>query len=99
MNNTTQTFDLEPFYERTGNIYEALAIISKRARQISTREKEELTAKLKEFASSTDTLEEVFENREQIEISKYYERQPKPALKAVSEFLEERTYYRNPDKD
>ena len=83
----------------TGNLYEAIAIMSKRANQISSEIKEELTSKLQEFSSHTDNLEEVFENREQIEISKHYEKLPKPSLISVQEFLEDKVYYRNPNKD
>lgn len=84
---------------KTGNIYESLVIISKRANQISVDIKEELNKKLEEFASYTDNLEEIFENREQIEISKFYERLPKPTLIAIQEFLEDKIYYRNPNKE
>ena len=81
--------------EKTNNIYESVVIISKRANQISAELKEELNNKLQEFASSNDNLEEVFENREQIEISKYYERMPKATLLASQEFLEDKIYHRN----
>lgn len=97
--NTTVTRDLRDLDQKTDNIYESIVIISKRANQISVDTKEELTAKLAEFASTTDNLEEVFENREQIEISKFYERQPKPALVAMDEFLNDKIYYRNPAKE
>lgn len=97
--NTTVTRDLRELDEKTNNIYESIVIISKRANQIAVDTKEELTAKLAEFASTTDNLEEVFENREQIEISKFYERQPKPALVAMDEFLNDKIYYRNPAKE
>jgi len=93
---TRNQIDLD---HETGNIYESLAIISKRANQISTDIKEELNKKLEEFASYTDNLEEIFENREQIEISKFYERLPKPTLIAIQEFLEGKIYYRNPNKE
>ncbi len=93
---TTTTRDLRDLENKTGNIYETLAIISKRANQISVEIKEELTNKLAEFASHTDNLEEIFENREQIEISKFYERLPKPTLIAVQEYLENKIYYRKP---
>jgi ferritin-like metal-binding protein YciE len=73
--------------------------MSKRANQISSEIKEELTSKLQEFSSHTDNLEEVFENREQIEISKHYEKLPKPSLISVQEFLDDKVYYRNPSKD
>ncbi|MFR2509242.1 DNA-directed RNA polymerase subunit omega, partial [Odoribacter laneus] len=78
------------------NIYEAVAIIAKRANQISVEMKDELSRKLQEFASYADNLEEIFENREQIEISKYYERIPKPVLIATQEFLDDEIYFRNP---
>ncbi len=81
----------------TGNIYESLVVISKRARQISAQQKEELNSKLAEFASSVDNLEEIFENREQIEISKFYERMPKPSTVAVEEFLEGKITFRTPE--
>jgi BioD-like phosphotransacetylase family protein len=74
-------------------------IVSKSANQISNNIKEELHQKLSEFASSNDNLEEIFENREQIEISKHYERMPKPSLVAIQEFLEDKVYYRNPSKE
>ncbi|MDF2436441.1 MAG: hypothetical protein K0Q95_817 [Bacteroidota bacterium] len=93
---TTTTRDLREMDSKTGNLYESIAIVSKRANQISSEMKEELTNKLAEFASHTDNLEEIFENREQIEISKYYERLPKPSLIAINEFLEDKIYYRNP---
>ncbi len=93
---TTVTRDPNSLADNTGNIYETLNILSRRANQISREMKEELTAKLAEFASSTDNLEEIFENREQIEISKFYERLPKPVAIAVHEYLEGGTYWRNP---
>lgn len=93
---TTVTRDLRDLDKETGNIYESLAIISKRANQIGAEMKEELNNKLSEFASTTDNLEEVFENREQIEISKHYEKMPKPTLIAIQEYLEGGIYYRNP---
>ena len=95
---STVTRDIRRFDNQTGNIYEAVSIMSKRANQISTEMKEELSAKLQEFSSHSDNLEEIFENREQIEISKFYEKLPKPSLIAVQEFLEEKIYYRNPTK-
>ncbi len=79
----------------TGNIYESVAIISKRANQISAGLKEELKRKLEEFSTTTDSLEETFENREQIEISRHYERLPKPALIATEEFLDDEIYFRD----
>ena len=95
----TVTRDIMNLCEETGNIYESVAIIGKRANQISVEIKDELKKKLDEFSSSSDNLEEVFENREQIEISRYYERLPKPALIATQEFLEDKVYYRNPLKE
>ncbi len=85
--------------EGTNNVYETIAIMSKRANQISAEVKEDLNKKLEDFASYTDNLEEIFENREQIEISRYYERLPKPSLIAIQEFLEGGIYYRNPAKE
>jgi len=93
---TTQTRDLRAFDKDTGNIYQSVVIISKRANQVGQEMKEELNAKLEEFTSSTDNLEEVFENREQIEIAKYYEQLPKPSLIAISQFLSDEVYYRVP---
>jgi len=96
---STVTRDIRQFDGPTGNIYESISIISKRANQISSEMKEELSAKLTEYANNSDNLEEIFENREQIEISKFYEKLPKPTLIAVNEFLEDKTYYRNPAKE
>jgi DNA-directed RNA polymerase subunit K/omega len=93
------TRDIRKFDGPTGNIYEAVSIMSKRANQISTEIKEELSGKLQEFSTHTDNLEEVFENREQIEISKHYEKLPKPTLISIQEFLEDKVYYRNPAKE
>ncbi|MDO8992526.1 DNA-directed RNA polymerase subunit omega [Daejeonella sp.] len=97
--NSTVTRDVRELDKTTDNIYESIVIISKRANQIANNLKEELHGKLAEFASSNDNLEEVFENREQIEISKHYERMPKPSLIAVDEFLHDKVYYRNPSKE
>lgn len=88
------TRDVDKISDQTGNVYESLVVIGKRARQISTKQKEELNSKLAEFASTVDNLEEVFENREQIEISKFYERMPKPATLATEEFMEGKVMYR-----
>ena len=96
---TTVTRNIPDFDRKTGNIYESLVVISKRANQIASEMKDELNSKLSEFNSSTDNLEEVFENREQIEISKYYERLPKPTLIAIQEYMENKIYNRNPAKD
>lgn len=95
----TVTHNLMDFCAGTDNIYESVVIMSKRANQISVQMKEDLSKKLKEFASSNDNLEETFENREQIEISRYYERLPKPTLIAAEEFLNGKVYFRNPAKD
>jgi len=95
---TTITRNIEKLYDATGNIYESVVIIGKRANQIAVELKQELNKKLEEFSSFTDNLEEVFENKEQIEISKYYERLPKPTLIALQEFEESKIYYRNPEK-
>ena len=95
----TVTRDLVDFVKDTNNIYESVAIMGKRANQISVEMKDELKSKLEEFSSTTDNLEEMFENREQIEISRYYERLPKPALIAAQEFEEGKIYFRNPAKD
>lgn len=95
----TVTRNIMDLCEETGNIYESVAIISKRANQISVQIKEDLSKKLAEFASYNDSLEEVFENREQIEISRYYEKLPKPVLLATEEFVENQVYWRDPAKD
>ncbi|MBS1553803.1 MAG: DNA-directed RNA polymerase subunit omega [Bacteroidota bacterium] len=88
------TRDIDKIYTPTGNLYESVVIISKRARQIAVNLKEELNGKLADFATTVDNLEEVFENREQIEISKFYERMPKPTTTATEEFLEGKLTYR-----
>lgn len=92
--NNTVTRKMTDLDEQTGNIYESVVIVSKRASQIAVDMKQELTRKLADFSSTTDSLEETFENREQIEISRYYERLPKPSLVATEEFLEGKVYYR-----
>ena len=97
--NTTVTRNINDLDQKTENIYESLVIIAKRANQISNNIKDELHGKLAEFASSNDNLEEIFENREQIEISKHYERLPKPSLIAIDEFLNDKIYHRNPAKE
>ena len=96
---TTITRNFSELEESTGNIYESIAIICKRSKQIQKEIKEELNKKLKEFASYTDNLEEIFENREQIEISKFYEKLPKPTLIATREFLDGDVYFRTEDDD
>lgn len=96
---TTITRNLRDYDRETGNVYESLVVIAKRANQISSELKEELNGKLSEFNTSSDNLEEIFENREQIEISKYYERLPKPTLIALNEFQDKKIYHRNPSRD
>lgn len=93
------TRDIERFSQETGNIYESVVVLSKRANQVSLEMKEELNKKIEEFATPSDNLEEVFENREQIEIARFYEQLPKPTLIAVQEFIEGKIYYRNPNED
>jgi DNA-directed RNA polymerase subunit K/omega len=88
------TRDLDKIAEQTGNVYQSVVVVSKRARQIAVNIKEELNNKLAEFATTVDNLEEVFENREQIEISKFYERLPKPTTTATEEFLEGKLSHR-----
>lgn len=95
----TVTQNIMDLCEETGNIYESVAIIAKRANQISADLKSEISKKLQEFASTSDNLDEVFENREQIEISRFYEKMPKPSLIATQEFRDGRVYYRNPAKE
>ena len=95
----TVTRNIMDLCEETGNIYETVAIISKRANQISAEIKQDLSKKLQEFASTSDNLDEVFENREQIEISRYYEKLPKPTLIATQEVREGKIYFRNPSKE
>ena len=95
----TVTRNVMDLCDETGNIYESVAIIAKRANQISVQIKEDLSKKLAEFASYNDSLEEVFENREQIEISRYYEKLPKPTLLATQEFVEGKVYWRDPQQE
>jgi len=97
--NSTVTRDMNVLTEETGNVYETVKIISKRSNQISVEMKSELDKKLQEFASYTDNLEEVFENREQIEISRYYEKLPKATLIATQEFIEGKIYHKNPARE
>ena len=94
---TTKTYNRNEIESQTDNIYEAISIISKRAEQIKGDVKKELIEKLEEFATYNDSLEEIFENKEQIEVSKFYEKLPKPTAIAVEEWLEERVYHRTPD--
>ena len=95
----TITRNMVELCEDTGNVYETVAIIGKRANQIAVEMKNDLSKKLQEFASYNDNLEEVFENREKIEISRYYEKLPKPTLIAAQEYEEGKVYYRNPAKE
>lgn len=93
---TTVTRNMDEIEEVTGNIYESCVVVSKRSDQIAVDLKEELIGKLNEFASTTDNLEEIFENREQIEISRFYERLPKTNAMALKEFLDDKVYFRQP---
>ncbi len=95
----TVTRNLMDLSKETNNIYESISVIGKRANQISATMKEELSKKLQEFGTANDNLEEVFENEEQIQISRYYERLPKPSLIAIQEFIDGNIYHRNPTKD
>jgi len=98
-NTNTITRDMIKLGEETGNVYETVRIIGKRANEISVEIKQDLAKKLQEFSSTVDSLEEIFENREQIEVSRYFERMPKPTLIATQEFLDHEVYYRNPAKE
>ena len=95
----TVTRDMMELSSDTGNVYETVRVIGKRANQISVEIKHDLEKKLQEFASYNDNLEEVFENREQIEISRYFERLPKPTLVAAQEYEDDEIYFRNPAKE
>ncbi len=95
----TVTRDLFELAEETGNVYETVSIIAKRSNQIAAEMRHDLEKKLKEFAPLNDNLEEVNENREQIEISRYYEKLPKPTLIATQEYIDGKLSYRNPSKD
>ncbi len=92
--NVVETKNLVDLKAKTGNLYESIAVIAKRANQINITIKEELHNKLEEFASHTDSLEEIHENKEQIEISRAYERMPNPAILATAEFMDDKIYYR-----
>jgi len=96
---TTITRNIVDLEEKTGNVYKSIVVLSKRANQINAELKEELTSKLEEFASSTDNLEEIFENREQIEVSRFYERLPKPGAMSMQEYEEDKIYWRKPDSE
>ena len=97
--NNIETRDVQELKSKTGNLYESISIVGRRASQINISLKEELHNKLEEFASHTDSLEEIHENKEQIEISRAYERMPNPALLATQEFLEGKIYYRKNEDD
>lgn len=97
--NTTITRNTAQFSEGTGNIYETVAVLSKRSNQIATDMKRELHKKIEEFASTIDTMDEIYENREQIEVVRRFEQMPKPALVATEEYLNHEIYYRNPAKE
>ena len=94
-----ETRNMNRIKEKTGNVYESISIIAKRANQINIAIKEELHSKLEEFASHTDSLEEIHENKEQIEISKAFERMPNPTILAIDEFLNDKVYYRQNDEN
>jgi len=96
---STITFNRNEFDAPTDNIYEAISITAKRAIQINSEIKKELLEKLEEFATYSDSLEEVFENKEQIEVSKFYEKLPKPHALAIEEWLNDKIYHRNTEKD
>lgn len=98
-NPSITTRNTDKLMEPTGNMYQSVVVLGKRARQISTGLKEELSSKLAEFASTVDNLEEIFENREQIEISKFYERMPKPTILAIEEFMEDKVMFRKPEEE
>ncbi|HEY5689517.1 MAG TPA: DNA-directed RNA polymerase subunit omega [Yeosuana sp.] len=95
----TVTYDRNQIDEATENIYESISIIARRAEQINSEIKKELIDKLEEFATYNDSLEEIFENKEQIEVSKFYEKLPKPHALAVQEWLTDKIYYRNTEED
>ena len=97
--NTTITRNTALFSRMTGNIYETVAMLTKRANQISIEEKRELHKKIEEFSSSNDAMDEYYENREQIEVVRRFEKMPKPVLTATEEYLEDKLYYRNPAKE
>lgn len=99
INPLAETKDLTAIKAKTGNLYKSIAIIGRRANQINTAIREELHSKLEDFVSTTDNLEEVHENKEQIEISRFYERLPNPSLVATEEFMEDKIYYRDNDED
>lgn len=95
----TETYDRNEIDAPTENIYEAISVISRRAEQINTEIRKELIDKLEEFATYNDSLEEIFENKEQIEVSKFYEKLPKPTAIAVEEWLDDKVYHRTPETE
>ena len=97
--NTTKTYNKHEIEDPTSNIYEAISIIAKRSSQINSEIKKELHDKLDEFATHNDSLEEIFENKEQIEVSKFYERLPKPHAIAIQEWLEDKVYHRDSNEE
>ena len=97
--NTTETRNLDILSEKTGNIYETVSIISRRAIQLNKEIKEELLMKLEEFATPNESIDEIFENSEQVEVSKFYEKLPKATLISIQEWLEEKIYYRDTQED
>ncbi|MEN8249764.1 MAG: DNA-directed RNA polymerase subunit omega [Bacteroidota bacterium] len=99
VNPSVHTRNMEEIASKTGSVYESVSIISKRSRQISAKLKDELNSKLAEFASTVDNLEEIFENREQIEISKFYERMPKPTILATEEFVSDELLARQREEE
>ncbi len=99
VNPSIHTRNMEEIAEKSGSVYKSVSVISKRSRQISAGLKEELNSKLAEFASTVDNLEEIFENREQIEISKFYERMPKPTILATEEFVNDEVLFHDKIKD
>lgn len=99
INSVVEPKNLADLKDKTGNLYESINIIAKRANQINITFKEELHNKLEEFATHTDSLEEVHENKEQIEISKAYEKMPNPAILATNEFMEDQVYFRKEEED
>ena len=92
------TKDIDKFDEKTGNLYESVVVLSKRANQIAVEIKEELSEKMQEFTSNKDTMEEILENKEQIDLAKHYEQMPKPTLLAIEEFLSDQIYFRKPEE-
>lgn len=99
LNSLIETRDVVDIKNRTGNLYESIAIMAKRANQISTTIKEDLHRKLEDFANHTDSLEEIHENKEQIEISRFYERLANPSLQSMNEFLNDKIYFRKKDQE